>query len=110
MNAITKKRVSETDLETTTRDPLLLEIVLAGATGLTTGEGAFVVALSGMDASVASKVTTGGEGAFTGRADMFFLGRQSGRSRSRRVKLGADFRRFSSRHGRRRKSWGSTQK
>jgi len=86
----------------------LLEIVLAGATGLTTGEGAFVVALSGMNASVASKVTTGGEGAFTGRADMFFLGRRSGRSR--RVKLGADFRRFSSRHGRRRKSWGSTQK
>jgi len=95
--------------ETITRDALLLEIVLAGATGLTTGEGALVVALSGMNASVASKVTTGGKGAFTGGADVFFLGRLN-RSRSRRIKLGADFRELSSRHGRRRKSWGSTQK
>jgi len=87
----------------------LLEIVLTGATGLTTGEGALVVALSGVDANMTSKVATGGKGAFAGGADVFFLGRLGRGSRSRGVKLGGDFRRFNARHGGRRKSWFSSK-
>lgn len=54
-------------------DLLLLEVVLSRAAGFAAGEGALVVAFSGVYAEMASEVTAGCETAFAGAADMLFL-------------------------------------
>lgn len=53
---------------------MLLEVVLSGAPCFAPRKGALVVALAGVYAEMARKVTTGCETTVACLADMFFLG------------------------------------
>lgn len=62
-----------------TEDLLLLEIVLTGAAGLTSGEGTLVVPFAGVDTRVPGEMATGRESTIASWADvLLFGGRGSG--------------------------------